>query len=179
MNTPTALLAQAAGFHVMLVFLAGAVGKLTGFHRFVSTLEALPFSIPTGWTVYVAGSVILVEGAIAASILADGESARAGMIAALGLCLAFSAIVCVVVAGRMSVTCNCFGSNSHRMSGLDLLRNAGLMASALAWLRFSEIRPPLLTFDTLLMFGVAMSASLISIFLPDLMTAVRRPGATD
>jgi hypothetical protein len=122
-------LAEACRWYVLLALLAAAVGKARDIVAFRYSLSrAMPMLArvegPLAW------AIVLAEAAIALALLAGGAPARLGMVAALAMFVVFTAVIATSIARGRAIVCNCFGTSTHRVGGLDIARNLALIAAA-------------------------------------------------
>ncbi len=164
-------LAELCRLYVLVTLIAAVAGKSFGMGLFQAAVAEL---LGVGRTIArgLACAVIAAEAAVAALLLAGGHWARLGAAAACLLFLAFTAIIAAALARRQAVHCNCFGGHGRRLSPLDLVRNATLIAAAgyalLAPAAAATAAPALA-----LLLGLALILFLISAHLADIAALVR------
>ncbi|MGN6153515.1 MAG: MauE/DoxX family redox-associated membrane protein [Lysobacteraceae bacterium] len=122
-------LAEVCRWYVLLALLAAAVGKSRDIAAFrYSLTRAMPalarIEGPLAW------GIVLAEAAIALALLAGGATGRIGMIAALAMFVVFTAVIGTSIVRGRAIVCNCFGTSTHRVGGLDVARNLALIAAA-------------------------------------------------
>jgi len=157
----TAPLSETCRLYVLVVLLVAAAGKAHALGRFAETVEAL-VHVPARWSRAAATAIVISELVIALALLSGGAVARPGMVAALALFLAFTAVLGAALAQRRAVRCNCFGASEHPLSVWDLARNLLLIAACAAWLGTRRPAVALLPGQWLLLLGVAASAAVLS-----------------
>lgn len=124
-------LAEIGRFFLIITLAAAVVGKSTAMKYFIASTEGL-LRLPHTLARPVAMAIVMAEGSIVLLLAAGGTWSQIGAAASLFLFVAFSsAILMALIAGR-AVRCNCFGGRGHRISSLDLVRNAVLIAAAAA-----------------------------------------------
>lgn len=140
MNAIAAFAPELCRVFVLIALLVAVIAKLRDFAGFARDLER---SFLNGKLARLNGKlaatgVLLAESATIALVLADGDIARVGLVAATALLAVFSAIVAWSVVFDRGLVCSCFGASSgHRMNVHDLVRNLLLTAaSAYACWRF-------------------------------------------
>lgn len=159
-----AYLAEAYRLYLLVVLLAAAAGKARAIGSFAETLEAL-VHLPARWSRSGAAALAVSESLVALALLSGGAVAHHGMVAALALFLAFTAVLLVALARRRTVSCNCFGVSDHPISVWDLARNLLLIAACAAWLLMGRPAVTLAPGGWLLLLGVAVIAFLLSMNL--------------
>ncbi|NVD73619.1 hypothetical protein HUX88_24215 [Duganella sp. BJB1802] len=113
-------------YFVALLMLAAATAKLRDLAGFRDNLASL-FGMGPALRALAAPAVVAAELAVAALLL--GGLARAGLLAALLMLGVFTALVGYKFYTQSVVRCGCFGEAERSLSGLDLLRNALVMAA--------------------------------------------------
>lgn len=156
-----AYLSEACRLYIAVVLFAAAAGKARALGSFGETLEAL-LHLPARWSRSAAAAVVTVELLVALALVAGGTAAQRGMAAALGLFLAFTAVLLVALVQRRSVSCNCFGAGGPLLSAWDLVRNLLLMAACATGLLLRPSATALAPGEWLLLLGAAVMAFLVS-----------------
>lgn len=117
-------LSSAAALAVAAVLSAAGVGKLANRSRTVAGFVRLGLPAP----VVLAWAVPLTEAAVAVALLVVPAW---GGVLAFALLAGFTAYLTALVRSGRTVPCGCFGSRGdHPVSGVDLVRNALLLAAA-------------------------------------------------
>lgn len=140
-----------AGF----LMLAAAGGKLRTFGQFRANLTS-SFGMPAPLAALLAPAVVAAEAGAAALIL--GGAPRPGMLAALVMLGAFTALVSYKFFTESVVKCSCFGEAARSVSGFDLLRNLLAIGAIGAWLALA-------TGSALPLSAAVLAAGLASILL--------------
>ena len=156
-----ATLAEACRLTIVAVLVAASAGKALAIARFAETLEAL-VRVPARWSRSAAVAVAASELLVALALLSGGAVADGGMVAALALFLAFSAVLLVALAQRRTVSCHCFGTSDHSISIWDLVRNLLLISACTAWLLATPSAIPLAAGEWLLSLGIAAIGFLLA-----------------
>lgn len=122
-------LAEACRWYVLLALLAAVIGKSRDIATFrYSLTRAMPalarIEGPLAW------GIVLGEAVIALALLAGGGAGHLGMIAALAMFVVFTAVIATSILRGRAIVCNCFGTSTHRVGGLDIARNLALIAAA-------------------------------------------------
>ncbi len=154
-------LSEACRLYIVVVLFAAAAGKARSLGRFAETLEVL-VHLPARWSRKAAGAIAASEFLVALALVFGGAAAHLGMVAALGLFLAFTAVLLVALIQRRAVSCNCFGAGDHLISAWDLVRNLLLIAACATWLLLGPSATALSPGTWLLLLGTAVVAFLIS-----------------
>lgn len=173
MNDTAAYIGEACRFYAMLVLFAAAIGKAGAVRAFQGTLETI-FGLTSPWSRIATLALIVLEGGVATLLLVGGDVARAAMMIAAALFVAFLVTISTVLAKRTPVACNCFGGSSHRISGFDLARSAGLLAACAVYFAPPARVASLSAVGLVLMFGVAAITALLSVRLSDVAFLMRR-----
>ena len=122
----TADVAYVGACVLALVFAWAAVAKSIRHDETVVAFDALGLRAAP----FMAWAVPAIELVTAALLVAVPS---VGGLVALFLLVAFTAMLSNVIRHGAHVTCACFGgASSHPVSGIDLIRNAGLMLLAVA-----------------------------------------------
>lgn len=167
-----AYLAEIIRFFTALLLACAALGKLRTLAAFTHNLVD-SFGVNRRAAAILAPAVIALESLLAASILAGGGWARAGMAGALVLFVALTAIVGYRYVVEGSVRCSCFGESERPVSGYDLLRNGLVIASIGACLAFSG-GAAFGKKETVLAAALALVATIGAIGFHDLARALKR-----
>jgi hypothetical protein len=122
------------GLRLFLAFvcLAAVVGKLrgrAGFDELGRTLARA--GVPAAWTTPAAAGLLLAESAVVV-LVPWPATALAGSVLALGLFVALTTGVAVVVRRGTDLPCRCFGRSGARMTVSHVVRNAVLVVAAAA-----------------------------------------------
>ncbi len=128
-----AFCSEACRLYLLVVLLASATGKARAPGRFAGTLEVL-LHLPARWSRGAAVAITATEFLVALTLVLGDAVFRPGMAAALGLFLAFSAVLLVALVQRQTVSCNCFGTDDHPISAWDLGRNLWMISASVAGL---------------------------------------------
>ncbi|WP_163994586.1 peroxiredoxin family protein [Pyxidicoccus caerfyrddinensis] len=174
-------LSEACRLYILVVLVAAAAGKARAIGSFAETLEAL-VHLPARWSRSAAAAIATSELLVALALVVGGAAAHLGMAAALGLFLAFTAVLLVALIQRRAVNCNCFGAGNHWISAWDLVRNLLLIAACSTWLLMGPAVVALAPGEWLLVLGAAVLAFLLSTnlhWLAPLLRLVRRAGAAE
>ena len=128
-------LGELARLLVLIAFAFAAAAKSRSPRAFAHDLQRSFAVLNPAAALAIAVSILIAEWAIVVAILAGGDAAQFGSLAALGVFAVFTAVVAWSVAFDGGLVCRCFGGAAgHRMNAYDLLRNLLLMAAAaLAW----------------------------------------------
>lgn len=118
-------------YFVALLMLAAASAKLRDLAGFGASLASL-FGLAPALRALLAPAIALAELAVAALLL--GGQTRAGLLAALLMLCGFTALAGYKFYTQSVVRCGCFGEADRSLSGLDLLRNALVIAALAAGL---------------------------------------------
>ncbi len=174
-------LSEACRLYILVVLFAAAAGKARALGSFAKTLEVL-VHLPTRWSRGAAAAIAALELLVALTLVAGGTAAHQGMAAALGLFLAFTAVLLVALIQRRKVSCNCFGASDQQISAWDLVRNLLLIAACAAWLLMAPTTATLAPGAWLLLLGSAVLAFLVSTNLhraASLLRLARRSGSAE
>lgn len=113
---------------LLVVFAVSAVGKLRdprAFRR--ATVALVPLARPVGGVVAV--GVIAAESAVVV-LLAVPATARAGLVAGLGLLGVFTVAIGAALRRGATEPCRCFGASATPLGARHLVRNAILLLAA-------------------------------------------------
>lgn len=130
--------AEVLRYFIGFFMLAAGAGKLREFAQFCANLVA-SFGMPERAARLLAPAVVAAEFGAAALIL--GGAANTGMVAALAMLAAFTAVVSYKFFTESVVKCSCFGEAARSVSGFDLLRNLLAIAAAIAYLAIAGASP--------------------------------------
>lgn len=114
-----------------LTFLASATGKLRDLTAFAAAVEDFDV-IPRQSARAAAFAVVIGELALVVAMGVGGPLLVPGFAAAAVVLVLFTAVLADALRRRRAVSCNCFGAATTRVSGYDIVRNAGLIAVAVA-----------------------------------------------
>jgi len=128
-----AYLPEACRLYIVVVLVASAVGKARAIGSFAETLEVL-VHVPVRLSRATGAAISAAELLIALALVSGGTRAHHGMVAALALFLAFTAVLLVGLAQRRAVSCSCFGFRDHPLSAWDVVRNLLLITACATWL---------------------------------------------
>lgn len=158
MNSYAPFLAELTRFYLGFILLAAAWGKSRTYTYFLSQLTA-SFLIPPAASRVLAPCILLLEWALALSILATGNSVAIALAGALFTL--FSLVLLQRYISQGTVKCSCFGETDRPVTDYDLLRNGWLVAvfPACFWLN-----------DTA--FAMALSLQLLAAALAVLLTLI-------
>lgn len=172
MTGTAAYISEACRLYILAVLAAAVVGKATAWRDFADTIADL-FKLPERAS---RGAASLIAGAeaLAAFLLAAGGTwARAGILVALALFAAFTALILAALVQRRAFMCNCFGGRGHPISFHDLARNTALIAAAAFYLAWGPLGHPLAPAAWLLLAGIALIAFLVTINLNEIAQLAR------
>lgn len=116
---------------VGLTFLVSATGKLRDLASFKAAVEDFDL-VPRRWASIGAPAIVALELAVVAAMGIGGPLLVPGFAAAGAAVVLFAAALTIALRRHKLVSCNCFGAATTRVSGYDIVRNAGLIAVALA-----------------------------------------------
>src|SRR5690242_1242757 len=119
---------------VGVVFLVALASKArpAGFRRFVRSLRRLD-AVPAARVRLVAGTVATAEAAVVVLVALPARwTAVAGFVLAAGLLTAFAVAIVGTLRRGLRVPCACFGRSSAPMGPHHVVRNAALVAVAIA-----------------------------------------------
>jgi hypothetical protein len=174
---------------LFLTFVSSAIGKARDIGAFAESIRSfrlLPdrWSRPTAWAALaaeVAAALLQLPGAGAAPLdLPGARAAVPGLALALAMLVTYTAALSIALARQAELRCNCFGSASRPVSGVDLVRNVLLAGVAVAGLVAASERPRGLSAsgDALVILPAA-AAVLILVSLHDVVTILRTPVKAD
>jgi hypothetical protein len=134
MTSGMAYVAEICRLYVVVLLFASAGGKSFAFFEFERTLsEAM--SVPAHLGRCIALGIVGAEYLAAMMSATGGVSAEFGMAMALLLSVLFTGFVATMLVQEKSIRCNCFGGASNdKISAVDLVRNAILMAACAFYL---------------------------------------------
>lgn len=123
--------AQILRYFIGFLMLAAAAGKLRSFADFRANLTA-SFGVSRAHSALLAPAVVVAECLVAAMLPSVFD--RTGMLAALLMLCAFTAVVSYRFFTQGVVKCSCFGEAGRPVSGYDLLRNLIVILSIVLYL---------------------------------------------
>jgi hypothetical protein len=167
----TAQIAELCRLYVLLAFLLSAGGKTFGFTDFRRGLTD-SFRIPRNLSGVLAAVIIAAEWIVVGLLTFERGVSRLGMAAALLLLGLFTTVILVAFLRGASVSCNCFGASTRRISIYDLFRNGALMGACAFNLLYAQ-GETMNTISYVLLTGVALTALLMTVNLHDLVQLVR------
>lgn len=163
-------LAEGSRWYVLLALLAAAAAKSFDFSGFRDSLSRSFPSFVRFHGVMAAG-IVAAEWLIALALLAGGPLARIGIAAALAMFVVFTAVIATSIARGRAIVCNCFGTSTHRVSHLDVVRNLALTAAAA--IAMAHGMPSLPWSVQLVLAGLAAIGVAVSVWLRDLAWLLR------
>jgi hypothetical protein len=120
--------------YVVVLLIASAGGKSFSFFQFERTISE-SMNIPARLGRFIALGIVGAEYFAALTSAMGGAWAQFGMVVALLLSVLFTGFVVTMLVQDKSVRCNCFGGASNdKLSAIDVVRNAILMASCTFYL---------------------------------------------
>lgn len=163
-------LAEGSRWYVLLALLAAAAGKSFDFAGF---RDSLARSFPSFARFHGAMAVAIAsaEWLIALALLAGGPVARLGMAAALAMFVVFTAVIGISIVRGRAIVCNCFGTSTHRVGHLDVVRN--LVLTAAAAIALAHGMPAMPWPVELVLAGLAAIGVAASVWLRDLAWLLR------
>lgn len=168
-----------APFLIGLTFAVSALGKARDVAAFAETVAAFKV-LPQRWSKAAARVLLGVEVAVVLLMFAR----RAGVVTALCLAavllVAYTSALAAVLLRGAAVGCDCFGTSSSKVSWADLVRNAVLLAAAVAGtVALSAGRPMPTVADSILVALAAVFTVLVLVNLGDVAAVVRAPITSD
>lgn len=153
-----------------LIFLAALASKVRGrdaYRGFVGSLAGLPW-LPVRLTGALAGAVVLAEAGTV-GLLTVPATVPAGLGAAAVTLAAFLTGVAVSTRRGARLPCRCFGSSGAVMGTRHLVRNALLLALALAGLAATAVPAAGVSpAESVLVGGLSLIAAVLVVRLDDL-----------
>ena len=143
-----------------LVFGLSLLGKLRRPSAFVTTIQSFRL-LPPRLSRLAAGVCWVAEAGVVGCMGVGGPLLLPGLLGAVSLLLLFSAALASVLRRQIATSCSCFGPTVQPMAPLDLGRNAGFLACALAGLAAGLGPPPPPAALGLAGWGVASAASVV------------------
>ena len=113
-----------------LVFAISSINKTRNIAQFQQTIARFDI-LPASLSRPLALSFIGSEFAVVVLIAVGGFFLLPGFTLAMFLLLVFCGALLSVLARRIKISCNCFGSNEKQVSSSDLWRNGGFLLCAL------------------------------------------------
>lgn len=161
--------AEILRYFIGFVLLAAVVGKLRTFAVFRDNLVS-SFGMPPAASALAAPALVAAELLVAAMVM--GQLGRPGMLAALLLFGAFTAIVTYRFLQEGVVRCSCFGEAERNISALDLVRNGLVVSSIVAYLALAAVGQPS-WHVSLLAAGLASVLAVLAVHFHDVVTLLR------
>ncbi len=118
---------------VLIVFALSFASKATKLRQFQRTIGNFAI-LPARWSKVAAFILLGAELCVVLFVTAGGPLLGPGLLLASLLLLLFSGSIVSLLARHIHTSCNCFGFTNEHVSSLELLRNAGFLACALAGL---------------------------------------------
>jgi uncharacterized membrane protein YphA (DoxX/SURF4 family) len=158
-----------------LTFAISAFGKMRDLDAFVDGMRSFEILSPR-WHRPVAWAVLAAELVVVVTQLLGYGAIFTGLVLALALLAAYTAVLGFALARRPEVRCNCFGPANRAVSTMDLVRNGLLAAVAVGGLVALSARPPDQSLaDVALVVFAAASAVLVLANLDNIVSVVRTP----
>lgn len=146
---------------IAFVFALAVGGKLNGWPAFKQGISKFGI-IPKSAITPAAYLVVTAEATVVAMMLLGRGFLTPGFLISTLLLLSFSIALVSVLARRLRVPCNCFGTSTTPVSRYDIVRNAGLLACVLAGWLLSTTKPANLEAAELLLLGlIAVTLSFV------------------
>jgi peroxiredoxin len=168
-------LAETCRLYVLIALAFAAWGKSVRLDEFRESLVD-SFGVPQGMSGLAAVGIVGLEWSTAALILGRGTWERIGMLIALLLLAAFTAVILVALLGNRIIRCRCFGSSNHTISAYDVARNATFISACGFNLAASSRDAAIDPLSHVMIAGVALIAFLISVRLRDIAHLIRFRG---
>lgn len=159
--------AEVCRLYVLISLFCAAAGKSVRIDEFRRSLVDY-FDVPQGIGGSAAAVIVGFEGLIAALILGRGVWGHIGMLAALLLLTAFTAVIVVALVKDRVIRCRCFGDSNHRISAYDVARNIGFVSACVFSLSFDSSSLVLDWLSYALLAPMAFILFLISVSLRDI-----------
>jgi hypothetical protein len=163
-------LAEGSRWYVLLALLAAAAGKSFDFSAFRDSL-ARSFPSLARFHGAMAAGIVAAEWVIALALLAGGPLGRLGMLAALAMFVVFTAVIGTSIVRGRAIVCSCFGTSTHRVGHLDVVRN--LVLTAAAAIALAHGMPAMPWPVELVLAGLAAIGVAASVWLRDLAWLLR------
>lgn len=139
--TSLQFIAEILRWFVGMLLLAAALGKLRNLAEFRSNLHT---SFGLGGTLSNSVSLALPAAELLVAAMILGLSSQLGMVLALLMFCAFTALVGYKFVTESVVRCSCFGETGRPISSYDLLRNLFVILACIGSLALgTAIMPPL------------------------------------
>lgn len=159
-----------------LTFLASATGKLRDLTAFTAAVEDFDL-IPRRWARAAAFAVVTAELALVATMGVGGPLLMPGFAVAAVVLVLFTGVLASTLRRRRVVSCNCFGAATAKVSGYDIVRNAGLIAVAVAGALSAQSAEEkgISASEVLVLVLMAAGFTLVALNLADVARTLRQP----
>lgn len=160
-----------------IVFAASSLGKIRSFAAFeqaVKDFQILPAQyVRASSYVFLAGEIVVVL----LMLLGGKLFLTLGFLLAILILCVFCIALLFVLARRLSVPCNCFGSSQKPVSPADLWRNVGFLACAVVGIgsltTLSDTTMDVNLIETGLLAMMAIVFVVLSIYLGEVIEVLR------